>query len=354
MVTKGTQILAFKRGSYNRSEEFLRGVQCVGFGGHVIVSDFNLFHSNDYGIKQSAARELAEELKLPVTDFQRTFRGKDLETIGLLNDDSSPNGQRHFAFLFRYKTSEDPAWKQPQRNEKSVTQIRWLNPMVSPPNLWDFEYWSQLCLLKFYRRAEITKSTFLVRRRRPLKPPHILAVIGSVGSGKSETTRVLKSNFGYSEVNSGKVLAEELGIRSVSENNRESFQNLSFKYIAEEGGPSRLARAIWNKVCQYHSERIVVDGIRHLKTLHELRQLSKPRPVGVFFVHTPAHIAFEFYKRRAKKPVTIYDFLRVRNNPVEAEVERMISIADAVLYHWKGLHYYRKVIHEMMRKIGVN
>lgn len=353
MVTRGQELLAFKRGSYTRSEEFLRGVHCVGFGGHVTALDFNLFHRNDYGIGQSAIRELAEEIKLPPKDFQRIFRGEAFKIVGLLNDDSSPNGERHFAFVFRYEVSEDSAWDKPQRNEKSITQLRWVDPMAPSQSLWGFEYWSQLCLLKFYQKTEITKPTFIIRRKEPLKPHNILVVLGPVGSGKSETTGVLKSDFGYVEINSGRILAKELAIQPVSEKNRESFQNAAFKYITQNNAPFKLAQAIWNRVRDLRCDRILVDGIRQKQTLYELRQMAKPRRVGILFVHTPPNMAFSFYRKRAGKSVSIHNFLRIRKNPVENEVEGMIVLADALLYNWSGQTYFRETIHEMMRDIGL-
>ncbi len=353
MITRGRQVLAFKRGSFTRSEEFLRGAHCVGFGGHVTASDFNLFQKNDYGIGQSATRELAEEIKLPPKDFQRIFSGEDFKIVGLLNDDSSSNGERHFAFVFRYEVSKDPFWDKPQRNEKSITQLRWIDPMASSQSLWDFEYWSQLCLLNFYQKTEITKPTFIIRRRGSLKPHHILVVLGPVGSGKSETTSILKSAFGYVEINSGRILAKELKIQPVSEKNRESFQNGALKYISQTDGPFKLAQAIWNRVCTQPSDRILVEGIRQKQTLYELKQMAKPLPVGILFVHTPPNMAFSFYRKRAGTSVTIHDFLRVRRNPVESEVEGMIVLADVVLYNWSGQNYLRETIHKMMRDIGV-
>ena len=352
MVTKGEKVLAFKRGNYNRAEEFLRGAHCIGFGGHVTMSDYGLFHDNDYGIRKSAARELDEEIKLPPLDHQRVFHENSLQITGLLNDDSSKNGLRHFAFLLRYEVSDDPTWKAPTKNEKSITQLRWLSPNESPSALWLFEYWSQLCLLKYYQRAEITKPNFVIRRRHPLRPPHILVLTGPIGSGKSETAQILVKAYGYVEVNSGRVLGQLISMPPVSEKTRESFQKAAHDFIITKDGPFQLAGAIWKELMEKTSDRILIDGIRHRKTLEELRKLALPRRMGLVFVHTPVHVAFDFFRSKMGD-LTIHDFIRLRKHPVEEEADGMIAIADAILYNWRGRVDHRRTIQLMMSQMGI-
>jgi predicted NUDIX family phosphoesterase len=124
MVTRGGSVLAYRRGSFNRVEHFLRGSDCVGFGGHVTAEDITLLSQADQGILSGAVRELREELELPAEDLRRLNAGIGLEIVGLLNDDSSPVGRRHFAVLLRYEVSDDASWAHPRRGEKAVTRLR--------------------------------------------------------------------------------------------------------------------------------------------------------------------------------------------------------------------------------------
>ncbi len=110
LVTRGSQLLSFRRGNYSRAEEMLKGRNCVGFGGHVAELDSSLFEGRDHGISRCAIRELNEELVLPRADKQRLARREGLRVIGLLNDDSSRNGQRHFGVVFQYEVSDDRSW----------------------------------------------------------------------------------------------------------------------------------------------------------------------------------------------------------------------------------------------------
>lgn len=353
MVTRGRKVLAYKRGQYSRAEDTLKGAHCIGFGGHVSMQDLSLFGQSTYGIFEAAARELKEELDLPLADILRLDRYEGLEIVGVLNDDASPNGQRHFAVLLRYDVSQDLWWQQPIRNEKSITQLRWLDPESSPQRLFEFEYWSQLCLLEYYQRAEITKPTYRIRHRSALRPPHLLVILGEVGSGKSATTTILRSGYSYSEINSGQVLANLLGIPSVTEDTRAEFQQRAWVFIKSDRGPEILAQAILAEATRIGGSRLLVDGIRQRETLQQLRRLAGTMRVGVLFVHTPFNVAFEFYQQRAGGTKSIYEFIQARGAPVEQEVGGLVTFADAVIYNWSGKAEYQKTMKKMMRELGV-
>lgn len=353
IVTRRNQILAFRRGNYNRVEDFLKGSECIGFGGHVSANDKDLFSAPDMGVRSSAIRELNEELQLPEPDRRRLERGTGLKCIGLLNDDSSPVGRRHFAFLFRYEVSGDKSWDNPERGEKSITQLRWLGP-PSPELLVPirrFEYWSQLCFREYYPKWVHSASTFNIVRKRPLTPPHLLCVIGSLGSGKSEFTRLLCSEFGYEEINTGQVVAQLLGIPPVPETPRDIFQKRAEKFISKSGASDVLARAICERVETLSTDKILIDGLRQLATFEAVKTYGHSR-VGLVYIHTLPDIAYKLYStREGGGQLSIEQFLKLRDAAVEREVGEFLRNADAVLYNWIGLAQYRKAAQMMMREL---
>lgn len=353
MVTSNGRVLSFKRGSHNRTEAFLRGSQCIGFGGHVADRDLDLFSASDgdFGLARSAARELSEELRLARRDKERLTAGK-LTPGGTLNDDSSEVGRRHFAFVFRYEVSRDPTWCKPERGEKSVTQLRWIGGGQNPVRIWDFEYWSQLCLRKYFARIVRAASAFRIRRTSPLRPPHILCVLGELGSGKTEATRYLKDHFGYKEVNSGHILARLLAIPPVPNTPRAEFQQRAWQFISSPDGPQQLAAAISEAAEHLHSDRVLVDGIRQRSTLAALRKNRSDQRIGCLYIHTLPDIAYDFYRARENPSISIFEFLALREACVEKEVPRMIADSDAVLYNWTGLSTYRLAIRKLLAAIG--
>lgn len=352
MVTRGSQILAFRRGTFNRVEDYLRGSHCIGFGGHVAGADRNIFNATgDLGILSNAARELSEELNLPPEDMKglRSFKG--LKIVGLLNDDSSPAGRRHFAFILRYEVVDSPRWDKPMRGEKSITQLRWLDLDASTVQLREFEYWSQLCLREYFPRFVDAQPSYVIRRKMPFRTPHLLCVLGTIGSGKSEATRMLSDEFGYTEINSGKVLAGILGIPPVPDTERSVFQAEAWRFISKPNGPFLFALEIWNQVRNQNSPRILIDGIRQRATLDQLKELAKGRRIALLYVHTPPDVTYEFYKGRSGPEFSIHDFIQVCDSPVEREVRGMIGFSDVVLYNWTGQLEYQNAIRSFMHEV---
>ena len=353
MITRKNKVLAYKRGTYNQAASFLRGRNCIGFGGHVTAIDADLFGSDDLGIHNCAVREASEELILPDQDKARIFGREGLQIVGLLNDDSSAVGRRHFAFVLRYEVSDDPIWDTPQRGEKSITKLRWIDLDLPSFDMTSFEYWSQLCIQEYYPNAVRGLTSYLVRRKRPFTRSHILCVIGPIGSGKSEATKILCDDFGYEEINSGRVIAELLNIPPVPITPREAFQEAAWNFISTDDGPEKLATALWSRISSYNNPRVLVDGIRQKATIECLQRLANNRKIAVMFVHTPPNIAYNFYNQRLSRDIPIQEFLRVRNAKDQREVDDLITISDIILYNWKGKFQYRNAIRELMREIGI-
>lgn len=349
LVRRGSEILAFRRGSYSGIEQYLRGRECVGFGGHVCEDDRDLLELDDLGVHASAIRELSEELRLPAADIERLKSRNGLNIIGILNDDSSPVGRRHMAFVFEYEVSEAREWNTPERGEKSVTQLRWIDLNHASFSLRDFEYWSQLCLREYCPGVVSAQPSFRITRKRPLQPPHILCVLGMVGSGKSELTEVLKADFGYREINSGKLVAKLIGLPPIPDTRREEFQLAAWKFISQPEGPAKLAGAILDQLDSSMMPGIVVDGIRQRATIEALRDRAQGKRVATIYVQVPPDVAYEFYQQRERADITIQEFLTIRNAPVEDQVENMIDLGDAIVYNWAGRLQFRQVARDLMR-----
>ena len=354
LVTRRNAFLSYRRGTYNRVEKYLRGASCVGFGGHVTEGDLDLFNLDTKGIYRCASRELMEELSLPHADVQKLRQGEGLKLVGIINDDSTDVGRRHLAFVMRYEVSPDEYWGQPDRGEKAITHLRWIS--AKDPHrvwLWTFEYWSQLCLRQFAPDLIRARPAYRLLHKSSLKPPHIVCIIGPVGSGKTEATAVLKSEYGYEEINTGQIVAQLLGIPPIPETPRPEFQTRAWRFISGKLGPSALANEILRIARTNKSDRILIDGLRQKATLNELKSLAGSFRIATVFINTPADLAYAFYTERIAHGASIEEFLDVRSAPVEAEVESLISTADAVLYNFTGKFQYRETIQSFMEDLGI-
>jgi hypothetical protein len=166
-------------------------------------------------------------------------------------------------------------------------------------------------------------------------------------------TELLRRDFGYSEINSGSIVAQLVGIPAVSETGRAAFQKRAWQFIQNRDGPKKLALALLNALKSDPQERILIDGIRQTATLRELKRIADRR-IGIIFVHAPPNVAFQFYSERSRQVVSFADFLKLSEAPVEQDVKKMIGIADAVLYNWMGKSMYKEAIGKLMQNVGVS
>ena len=220
-----------------------------------------------------------------------------------------------------------------------------------------FEYWSQLCWRTLFPVMVRAQPAYRVIRKKTFRRPHILLVVGSIGSGKSSATRYLVRNFGYSEVSSGRQIAKMLGVPPVPETPRAEFQEMALRLLRKEGGADRIAEALLTAAKRYDAERVVIDGIRQLSVLRILKARA-PMPVAILFVHAAPDVAFELYagrgRHRGEGSVEPEAFMRMLNAPVEREVPFMISEADVVVYNWSGEAGYGKALSALADELGLN
>lgn len=354
IIQHQSKILSFRRGLYNRAASFLRGAQCVGFGGHVNEDDHSLFSADDFGIRQNAIREISEELMLPSGRPQ--IDPSALEYLGVLNDDSSDVGIRHFAVVLRYWVDDWQQWRKVFRGEASVNKLRWLDTVEDELNLSEFEYWSQLVVRRFFPSTMTMVPSFKIQRRKPFEGRHILCVVGSIGSGKSATSRFFADQCGYTEVNSGRVLADLMGMPPVPETDRLTFQKAAEEFISRPDGPRSLGFSLAALVDQSTSDRILIDGIRHPETLEAFKQSTKI-PIALLYVYTPPDVAYEMYRDReghGEALTTFEQFITLYNAPVESRIRYLLGDADVITFNWLGLEAYGVALERLAKVINAS
>jgi predicted NUDIX family phosphoesterase len=149
-VIKNGRVLCYERGSYSAVRDELVGRQSIGFGGHVSEDDVNLFSTDDLGVLSNARRELREELNLRLAPDEDD---RQLEIIGIINDNSTAEGMKHVAvaMIFFCTDKDDPT-----KGELEIRNLHW-KPLVTLPNdLLHFEIWSQLFFKYLVRDRDAT------------------------------------------------------------------------------------------------------------------------------------------------------------------------------------------------------
>jgi predicted NUDIX family phosphoesterase len=374
LVQCGQRLLFFRRSYLSRAAEFLRGSKCIGFGGHVSAADADILSLGDRGLEACARRELIEELHFPNAGSDegrnhnarlspnttalprvpnratiRLFQNVPLERLGILNDDSSEVGRRHVAVVYRAWLQDWNTIRLLQKGDSSIKGLGWIDQSKDKVDISDFEYWSQLCLRKFYPSTVIAKSGVRILKRAKLATDRIIVVAGRIGSGKTETARYLSEKLGYPLIRSGPLLQEVMGAPPMTEIGRREFQTRALDFIRADGGPERLAAAIEARVIEIGAERYIIDGLRHLSTYENLSTRFGGR-ASLIFVQTPPDVAYDMYRSREVQGTLTFsyrDFLEIYDAPVEAEIPSLGRKAQVYIYNSFGIEAFRRTLDDV-------
>ena len=124
------QVFHYTRGK-RASESRLHALRSIGVGGHISLTDENLFESP---YREGMFREVAEEVRLetPFTEH----------CLGLINDDSTAVGQVHLGIVHIFDLQEPKV----TRREQALTQTGFSSIQELHAQRADFETWSQFAL----------------------------------------------------------------------------------------------------------------------------------------------------------------------------------------------------------------
>ena len=133
VIADGKNVLHYIRGK-DAGEKRLVAKGSIGIGGHINDEDHTLFDFGLQAFQNAVEREVCEELSI---------EGKfDAKPAGLINDDSTEVGRVHFGVVHvLFRTSE-----QVRKNERVITQLKWLPFEGLKAKREQMESWSQLCL----------------------------------------------------------------------------------------------------------------------------------------------------------------------------------------------------------------
>lgn len=184
----------------------------------------------------------------------------------------------------------------------------------------------------------------------------IIGLTGTIGSGKGIVAEVLKQ-LGFRYYSLSDEVREEARRRKIPLT-RENLQKLGNELRAEFGN-AVLARWVIKRIIETDGDDIVIDGIRNLAEVAELRNyFQRFVLVGI---DAPPRIRFARILRRAREndPKTYKEFLRVdaidrglaNKADNSQQVSKCLRAADCVILNTGSLEELRLKINRMLRDI---
>jgi len=339
LIRHQDSLLRFTRGTVSTIGDYFYGQYSLGFGGHVENTDWNTnlvllpeadtnvapFGANDYGYSNAVRRELHEEIGIDPGDVSpHNFR-----TIGVLNDDSTELGRRHFAFVHLLELPE-PTFA---RKEIAVRDLR-LVPIASlSQDFAGYEYWSKLCIQTFFGER-LALGCYVHPRRGFSLGNHsdLVLITGYIGSGKSEACALLQRSFGFIQVPCSRILQQLIGCPPIEDIGRASMQQLGYRFINTPDGHERFAHGILDFMAKAPGKRYVFDGLRYPKTLEVLQDLIGS-PITVMYIESTIDSQYKYYRMKSTEAPSFNEFLSLVNHPVERQIETFYPIADIIVYN---------------------
>ena len=315
------RLLTYRRGQYSSAPALIRGARCLGFGGHVLQEDAtNLFGVDDGGVMHAAYREIAEELD--------GVLAKRLELVGVICDESSPEGVRHLGVVVEGELPHDFVEGRSSR-ERAVNDLRLLSPKESWQRFHEFEFWSQLVLKELFPEYRTPVTTVVRPRHRPGEGNTVI-VTGEIASGKTTFSELLSKHLGFGVVSTRGCVARVMAIADFGQGDRTEFQRKAAELVAKAEGVERLVDEIASAVSRL-SGRAVIDGVRHNRTLEALR--GRLGNVIVVFIDCARDDALRNFRRATGRDATVAEFRGARSHHVEEEVRTLKHNADAYVFN---------------------
>jgi len=136
-------IFSYRRGVL-LSEERLLNNYSIGIGGHISISDPNLFTATyDEGMN----REIREELYIN-TEY-------DDNVVALLNDDSNEVSKAHFGIIHVFKLNKPLV----RKKEKSINEPIFVSIKELKKNINKYENWSKICINNIEKLLKVQKKS---------------------------------------------------------------------------------------------------------------------------------------------------------------------------------------------------
>jgi predicted NUDIX family phosphoesterase/dephospho-CoA kinase len=353
LVEKNQQLLQFVRGVYTNADSMLRGSFCIGFGGHVQSDDLNLFEEvyHDNGFTNSVKRELLEELKIPESSINQD----NLKIIGILNDDSSEVGKSHIAIVQKLNLDKIEIGNvKTLKGEKSINQLKFVPINELGKDFEMYEYWSKLCIKTFFKKSVgISCKIHKVKNYSLSSHKQIILIVGAIGSGKTEASRILETRFGYTFISSGNILQELMGIQPISLLGRKIFQDKAYDFIRTEHGFDLIADKILSRISGSNGN-FVIDGVRNIRTF-EILKSALGKNCSLIFVESTPDNCYKFFMKRENGKINEQEFYTYLNHPVEKDVKPLLGKANIVVYNHGSLQSYQTEINKYFKiEFGTN
>ncbi len=175
----------------------------------------------------------------------------------------------------------------------------------------------------------------------------VIAVTGMPGAGKSIVSEVARET-GYHVYSMGDVVRDEanrLGIECTPTN-----LGLLALELRKKNGPVIIARILVDRMKKDHVSVVLVEGIRSMEEVHELRKDFK---VQILAVECPKNVRYLRLKARGRSddPRNMAEFNERDERELNFGISEVIDSADWCITNETDEKSFRREIHRVLLEI---
>lgn len=176
----------------------------------------------------------------------------------------------------------------------------------------------------------------------------VIATAGMPGSGKGELSRLFRG-IGYPVYVCGDVVRREAERRGLPNDSR-TLGGLMFA-LREEGGRAAIVKRLAADLERDPSKVVVVEGIRNLEEVEELRKRFE---VILVAIHSPPKLRYERLLRRGRgdDPKSLEEFRERDERELRVGVGDVIALADLLVRNEGSLADLEEEFRGLMGRIG--
>ena len=152
-----------------------------------------------------------------------------------------------------------------------------------------------------------------------------ILIVGKINTGKSSLIQRISEHFEIPVTSFGYMISNLIQIENPT---RVQLQNFGYEKFTTDGAGKILNDAI-NFSKNENAKNIIFDGVRHKTVLEEIIKISKK--TFVVFLEADKKIRYERYRKNFKSNITLEEFQKIDEHPIEQGIEIMKQFSDVVI-----------------------
>jgi len=175
-----------------------------------------------------------------------------------------------------------------------------------------------------------------------------VAFSGRIKSGKTTLARRVATELSLPFVSFGDFVRAEAESRGLDGTDRTILQGIGQEFV--DAGLSKFCTKVLDAAAWKSGSPLVVDGVRHVDVLQELRRLLNPTPLRLVYVN----VADAIHANRFSSTDTTNCREAIENHATESDViSKLMAVADIVVNAESSIDDTVEVVLEFLQQLSI-